>query len=102
MAAVTGAGIALGGLLLIFIGFLFGQSAVLKYMSPPAPKAISDGYRRAACIGLIPFAFALLTAAAAILFWLLPNPALAYWVVIAFIVCTIGSILYGALAARKL
>lgn len=84
MVAVVGGGIALGGLLLIFVGFLFCQAAALAYSSKPAPKAMTQKYRTAAIVGIVPFAVALGTAIAAILYWFFPGDALARGIIIGF------------------
>lgn len=102
MTAVVGGGISLGGLLLIFVGFLFAQAAALAYASSPTPKPITQRYRALAVLGIIPFSLALLTALAALAYWFAPSPALAHWVLAAFAFCVVVSIIYGVVTALKL
>ncbi len=102
MVAVLGGGIALGGLLLIFVGFLFGQAAVLQSAANPAPVETTRKYRKAAVWGLVPFATAVLVAVAATMYWFYPCDGLARVVLIAFIACSLGSIGYGVRAALML
>jgi hypothetical protein len=102
MSAVIGGGIALGGLLLVFVGFLFGQAAALQAAATPAKKATTDAYRLAAWWGLAPFTVSLLLAVAASMYWFYPCDGLAKTVLAAFIACSVGSIVYGFIAARKL
>lgn len=102
MTAVVGGGIALGGLLLIFVGFLFGQAAALAYSSNPAPKSITQKYRTVALLGIIPFGVSLATAIAALFYWLFPCAFLAHVVLIVFALCVFVSIIYGVLTALLL
>jgi uncharacterized BrkB/YihY/UPF0761 family membrane protein len=102
MVAILGGGIALGGLLLIFVGFLFGQAAILANSQPPAPQKMTERFRSAALWGILPFAASLLVALAATFYWFFPCSNLAKGVLIAFILCTLGSIVYGIKTAQSL
>jgi hypothetical protein len=102
MVAVVGGAIALGGLLLIFVGFLVGQAAALQAAATPAKKETTDKYRQAGKWGLLPFVASLLIAVAATLYWFFPCEGLAKSVLIAFIICALGSVAYGVKAALML
>ena len=102
MVAVSGGGIALGGLLLVFVGFLFGQAASLEGLSNPGPKATRDRFRRAARWGLLPFGASLSVAMLSLAYWLLPCDGFAKAVLFLFWACTLGSLLYGVLASFSL
>ena len=102
MSAIVGAGIGLGGLLLIFIGFLFGQAAALTYSSAPAPLSTTQRYRRLALVGLVPFGLSLIVAASAITYWFYSDCFFGHLVVFAFLACIVIAIAYGVYAAVSL
>jgi ABC-type transport system involved in cytochrome bd biosynthesis fused ATPase/permease subunit len=100
MVAILGGAVALGGLLLIFSGYLFAQAAIL----PPAATRndILNRYRNAARGGLYPFAGALAVAAISSMYWFEPCSAVAHGVIIAFVVLVASTIFYGFWATRLL
>ena len=66
--AVFGASVALAGLLLIFVGFVFSQGA--SFPPETTDDKLIQRYERAGKMGMVPFVLAL-TEATLCLFWLL-------------------------------
>jgi hypothetical protein len=99
MVAIVGAGIGQAGLLLIFAGFLFAQSAVL-------PSDTSDAYiaafKRRGYFGLIPFTAALTAGVVALGYWWLPSTGYAHGVIAAFAITVLATAVYGVWAIRLL
>ena len=99
VVAVLGASVGLAGLLLIFCGFLFAQSA--SFPKATTPDAVIDRYRSIGHLGTIPF-LASLALAGVCLWWLLcPSLWLFRTCWIGFIVLLVGTGVYGALANWK-
>jgi len=71
MLGVLGASVALGGLLLVFCGFVFAQAASF----PPATTDDSkiESYKRAGRLGLWPFVGSLVNAVAAVAWLVWPG-----------------------------
>lgn len=97
--AVFGGGVSLAGLLLVFSGFLFSQSA--SFDQETVDEELINRYRRAAKFGVVPFGLCLGLSAAAL--WWLRNPSdMAFAVIligfVALLVITAG---YGGYVILK-
>jgi hypothetical protein len=99
ITAIIGASVSLGGLLLIFSGYLYAQAAI---MPTSTPNTTLNRYRNAARIGLYPFAVALALAAFSVYYWFAPCAAIAHIIMAVFTVLVVGTIVYGFWATRLL
>lgn len=99
MDTLLGAGVSLGGLLLIFSGFVFAQAAT---MPATTSDRILDRYKRFARLGLVPFSAALLMAGLAECALIWNKVALETTVVIVFFLLLATTIAYGLAATRYL
>ncbi|MFY9752189.1 MAG: hypothetical protein WAJ92_06095 [Candidatus Acidiferrales bacterium] len=89
--AVLGSGVGLAGILLVFIGFIYSHAET--FASVPTRKK----YRLVGRLGLIPFAFSLLSAWCS-LRWLQASGPVAYcWSIRSFELCLILTFLYGTI-----
>lgn len=99
MVAIIGAGVALGGLLLIFSGFLFAQAAI---MPESTSDATLDSYKNFARLGLVPFAASLAVAGLAAGYFISGSATLADITLVIFLILVGATILYGIAATRFL
>jgi hypothetical protein len=94
MVAVLGASVGLGGLLLIFCGFVFSQAASF-------PKATTDNstiksYKDAGTLGLWPFLGSIINSLVVVAWFLCPVTGLYSTALVLFIVLLIATAVYGA------
>ena len=100
VATIIGGSMALGGLLLIFSGFLFAQAAMMP--QEYTRDQTLDTYKRFARLGLWPFAAALALSGIGA-FYFLYEPMLIAWIVLTgFTILIVATIVYGFSAARFL
>ncbi len=97
--AILGASVALGGLLLIFCGFLFAQAA--SFPKDTTPDELIDRYRRAGRYGIYPFAFSLLIAGLSLAQLLWPSHCLFVICCTTFFALLLWTALYGALVSWR-
>lgn len=99
MLGVLGASVGLGGLLLVFCGFVFGQAAAF----PPATTDDSkiESYKRAGRLGLWPFLGAIVNSVATVI-WLVSPSYLLYFACLGlFILLLAATAVYGAVVIRR-
>jgi hypothetical protein len=99
MVAVIGASVALGGLLLVFCGFIFAQAASF-------PKATTDDtvitqYRSAALLGIWPFLGAIVNALTVLVWFCWPCPSLYFTSLGFFAVLLVVTGVYGFAVTRR-
>lgn len=99
VAGVLAAGVSLGGLLLVFSGFLFERAA--RFPSATDNRIINR-FKDAGRAAFIPFFFALLISGASPFYWLIPCNNFAYGVMSAFVLLIVLTIGYGFWALRIL
>jgi hypothetical protein len=93
--AILGASVALGGLLLIFCGFLFSQAAT--FPKDTTPDDLIDRYRKAGRYGVYPFLFSLVLAGLSLAQLLWPRHCLFVVCCAVFFILLTWTALYGAL-----
>ncbi len=99
ITAIIGASVSLGGLLLIFSGYLYAQAAIMPVKTP---NTVLNRYRNAARVGLFPFTLSLALAGFSIYYWFAPCVVVAHIILFAFAALIVGTIVYGIWATRLL
>lgn len=99
ITAIIGASVSLGGLLLIFSGYIYAQAAI---MPTTTANTTLKRYRDAARFGLYPFAASLVLAGFSVLYWFAPCVVIAYITIIGFLTLIAGTIAYGFWATNLL
>lgn len=99
MLALLGGGVSLGGLLLVFCGFIFAQA---QAMPPQTSNEILKRYRRVARFGLVPLAGALFVAGASACYFVWANHVLASVTLSVFLLLLLVTVAYGVAATRYL
>jgi hypothetical protein len=99
MVGVLGASVGLGGLLLIFCGFVFGQAESF-------PKATTDDatikkYKDAGMLGLWPFLGSMLNSLAVVAWFFCPGGALYFSTIVLFGLLLVLTGVYGAVVIRR-
>jgi hypothetical protein len=97
--AILGASVALGGLLLIFCGFLFAQAA--SFPKDATPDELIDRYRNAGRYGVYPFVFSLLIAGLRLGQLLWPSYCMFVICCVMFLALLLWTALYGALISWR-
>lgn len=93
--AILGAAVALGGLLLIFCGFLFSQAA--SFPKDTTPDELIDRYRNAGRYGVYPFLLSLILAGLTLAQLLWPSRCFFIICCMGFFLLLVWTALYGAL-----
>jgi hypothetical protein len=99
MLGVLGASVGLGGLLLVFCGFVFSQAANF----PPATTDDSkiESYKNAGMLGLWPFLGAIVNSLAVVAWLVCPSPLLYSIVLTIFVILLVATAAYGAIVIRR-
>jgi len=98
--AIVGAAVSLGGLLLVFSGFLYSRAASFPSTTD---DRITDRFRRVASLGLIPFTLSLTIAAAGSLYYRFEScTQFVNGIFFGFVILCAVTIIYGIAASRFL
>lgn len=99
MLGVLGSSVGLGGLLLVFCGFVFAQAAGF----PPATTddAIIDRYKRAARLGMWPFLGSIVNSLGVVVWFLCPSRGLYLAAVGFFALLLVVTGIYGVVVTRS-
>ena len=99
MLGVLGASVGLGGLLLVFCGFVFGQAAAF----PPATTDDTkiDSYKRAGRLGLWPFLGSLASSLATVIWLMWPSCGLYLANLAFFVLLLVATAVYGAVVILR-
>jgi len=99
MLGVLGASVGLGGLLLVFCGFVFAQSA--SFPAATTDDKTIEKYKNAARLGLWPFLGATLESIAVVVWLLCPGSMLYFGILWFFILLLAATAAYGAVVMRR-
>jgi hypothetical protein len=94
MVAVLGASVGLGGLLLIFCGFVFSQAE--NFPKATTDNATIQSYKNAGTLGLWPFLGSIVNSLVVVAWFLCPMTGIYFAVLGLFIVLLIATAVYGA------
>jgi hypothetical protein len=94
VVSILGASVSLGGLLLIFSGFLFSQAATLPSTTP---DRIIERFKTAGRAGMYPFIACLVLAGISTFCLLMPSSTLFWLCIVGFGILLVGTAVYGSI-----
>ena len=99
--AIVGAAVTLGGLLLVFLGFLYSKASA--FPTANTSDAVISRYKTVAAWGLIPFVLSLAIAViGTAYYWTASKAQLANGVFALFVATCVLTAIYGVIASRYL